>query len=162
MDADKEQPYQVAAKHKSSREPGRRQKKRGGFLKGLLLLLFVLGAWAGLVYLGYDYATRHLKETEQFFAGQLAGLRQSNAELEKKIAATLQGFQSELARTHAEMEQLRGELQLIQEELALTGETITGTDQTRLSLQERMAELDRQLAALREQLKKLEDAVRAF
>lgn len=140
----------------------RQRSSRGKVLKGLLLAVLIICAWAGLIYLGYDYAAKELQQTEKYFAGQIEELKLTNTRIEEKITATMQSFYLQLEHTHTEIGQIRDQLQLIQEELALTGETITGTDKTRLSLQDRITELDKQLASLREQLKKLEDAVRAL
>ncbi|MEW5920056.1 MAG: hypothetical protein AB1796_03685 [Bacillota bacterium] len=162
MDEKKDLTAQAMSKQSRNIQARARQKPRGKWLKAFLLAVLIIIGWAGIIYGGYYYATKHLQETEQFFAGQIEELLLANARIEEKITGTMQSFYLELEQTNAEIVQIRGELQMIQEELALTGETITGSDKTRQSLQERITELDKQLTSLKEQLKKLEDAVRAF
>jgi chromosome segregation ATPase len=139
-----------------------RKKAREKKLRTAIFIVLILLLWAGLVYGGFFYSLKHMRETERHFADQLNELKLENQRVEEEIIAAMQLFHNELESSSQEIMQIRNEMNIIQEELELTGESITGTDETRQSLQERITELDEQLVGLKEQLRKLEEAARAF
>ncbi len=145
-------------KNKKNKDKKKRQERKKIAIYAVLFLLF----WSGLVYGGYYYGTRHLQQTQDYFATQMNEVKLENQRIEEEILEKMKLFHDELEKSNLEIVQVRQELNTIQDELELTGETITGSDETRQSMQERMTELDEQLTALQEQLEKLEEAARAF
>lgn len=106
---------------------GRKEKRPGMFLTGML----ALALWMGLIYSAYYYST-------SYFENAIRNVQETNAMHVQTLEDRLDNIQSELA--------------VVQEALADTDQTLARTDTTREELSQRIEKLDRQLEQLQESL----------